>query len=74
MPVDKIFRVYTESSETYLTAYVNSSNELYIGAGNIVGTNDTGLPMFEGFTILSKEDAIEFRKELSKLIKEMGDE
>lgn len=67
----KIFRCYTESSETYLTAYVNSSNEIYIGVGCLNGINDQGLPMYDGYTILSKEDAIDLKKELSKLIKEM---
>ena len=72
MIIDKVFQTWNEETETGLTAYVNSNNEIYISCGKRDEfCDEQGKTQFAGFTILDLSDAQALLIELKCLIKEI---
>lgn len=67
------FQTWNEKEENGLVVFINSKNQIYIGTGSIETEHVKGgvVTICDGYTILSKEDAIALSKELKKLVKEL---
>lgn len=68
----KVLQTFDAETETGLIVYDNTCNQIYLTCGSLIEIDDEqGIPIYSGFTILTKDDAIALRNELTKLIKSL---